>query len=133
MIYSSRTFCQFRCKTEYQNAEKVKSDSVINEEVAEKLSPDYDPPCSQLTYEADIRNANERILERKNSLFKIGLERSLNVWIIISCILLFTNLLEQAHVLEMNSVTSRGSLATRKLLKNWVPTWFLYRENQLTK
>ena len=41
-------------KTEYQNAEKVKSNRVSDEEVAAKLSPDYDPPCSQLTYEAGI-------------------------------------------------------------------------------
>ena len=52
-------------KTEYQNAEEVKTDFVSDEEVAAELGPDYDPPCSQLTYEADIRNAKERILERR--------------------------------------------------------------------
>ena len=36
-----------------------------DEEVAAELGPDYDPPYSQLTYEADIRNAKERILERR--------------------------------------------------------------------
>ena len=36
-----------------------------DEEVAAELGPDYDPPCYQLTYEADIRNAKERILERR--------------------------------------------------------------------
>ena len=52
-------------KTEYQNVEKVKTDCVSDEEVAAELCPDYDPPFSQLTYNADIRNAIERILERR--------------------------------------------------------------------
>ena len=52
-------------KTKDQNAEKAKTDCVSDEEVAAELGPDYDPPCSQLTYEADIRNAKERILERR--------------------------------------------------------------------
>ena len=54
-------------KTEYQNAEEVKTDFVSDEEVAAELGPDYNPPCSQLTYEADIRNAKERILERRTN------------------------------------------------------------------
>ena len=52
-------------KTEYQNSEKVKTDLVSDKEVAAELGPDYDPPCSQLTYKADIRNSKERILERR--------------------------------------------------------------------
>ena len=44
-------------KTEYQNSENVKTDLVSDEEVAAELGSDYDPPCSQLTYEADIQNA----------------------------------------------------------------------------
>ena len=32
-------------KTEYQIAEKVKTDCVSDEEVAAELGPDYDPPC----------------------------------------------------------------------------------------
>ena len=52
-------------KTEYQNSEEIKSDFVSEEEVAADLGPDYDPPCSQLTYEADKRNAKARILERR--------------------------------------------------------------------
>ena len=52
-------------KTEYQNAEKVKTDVVSDEEVAAELGLDYIPPCSQLTYEADIRIAKEQILERR--------------------------------------------------------------------
>ena len=52
-------------KTEYQNAEQVKTDFVSDEEVAAELGPDYYPPCSQLTYTADIRNAKERVLERR--------------------------------------------------------------------
>ena len=57
-------------KTEYQNVEEVKTDFVSDEEVAPEVGPDYNPPCSQLTYEADIRNAKERILKRrtKNSI-----------------------------------------------------------------
>ena len=54
-----------KIKTEYQNAMEVKTDFVSDEEVAAELGPDYDPPCSQLTYKADIRNAKERILERR--------------------------------------------------------------------
>ena len=52
-------------KTKYQNAEEVKTDFVSDEEVAAELGPNYNHPCSQLTYEADIRNAKERILERR--------------------------------------------------------------------
>ena len=52
-------------KTEYKNAEEVKTDFVSDEEVAAELGPDYDPPCSQLTYETDIQNAKERILKRR--------------------------------------------------------------------
>ena len=52
-------------KTEYQNAEEFKTDFVSEDDVAAELGPDYNPPCSQLTYEADIRNAKERILERR--------------------------------------------------------------------
>ena len=52
-------------KTEYQNAEEVKTDFVSDEEVAAELGPDYDPLCSQLIYKADIRNAKERVLERR--------------------------------------------------------------------
>ena len=52
-------------RTEYQNLEKVKTECVSDEEVAAELSLDYIPPCSQLTYKADIRNAKERILERQ--------------------------------------------------------------------
>ena len=36
-----------------------------NEEVAAELGPDYEPPCSELTYEADIRNSKEIILKRQ--------------------------------------------------------------------
>ena len=49
-------------KTEYQNSTEVKTECVSDEEVAAELGPDYDPPCSQLTYEADILSAKERIL-----------------------------------------------------------------------
>ena len=52
-------------KTEYQNPKEVKTDFVSDEEVAAELGPDYNPMCSLLTYEADIRNAKERILERR--------------------------------------------------------------------
>ena len=59
-------------RTEYQNAEEVKIDFVRNEEVAAELGLDYDPPCAQQTYEADIQNAKARISERwKKRLFKV--------------------------------------------------------------
>ena len=38
---------------------------VSDEEVAAELGPDFDPPCYQLTNEAVIRNAKERILKRR--------------------------------------------------------------------
>ena len=52
-------------KTEYQNTEEVKTECLSEEVVAAELGPNYDPPCSQLTYEADILNAKKRILERR--------------------------------------------------------------------
>ena len=62
-------------KTEYQNAEEVKTDFVSDEEVADELGPDYDPPCSQLTNEADIRNAKDIIRERRKKGFIQGMLR----------------------------------------------------------
>ena len=52
-------------KTVYQIAEEVKTDCVSDEEVGAELCPDYDPPCSQVSYEADHRVAKKRILERR--------------------------------------------------------------------
>ena len=41
---------------------------VSDEEVSRELGPNYISPCSQLTFEADIRNAKTRIFEsRKNN------------------------------------------------------------------
>ena len=40
---------------------------VSDEEVSRELGPNYISPCSQLTFEADIRNAKERILERRKT------------------------------------------------------------------
>ena len=54
-------------KTEYQNAEKFKTDFVSDERVAAMLGFEYVPSCSQLTYEANIRNAKEKILERRKT------------------------------------------------------------------
>ena len=34
--------------------------------MAAELGPDYDPPWLQLTYDAHIQNAKERILQRRN-------------------------------------------------------------------
>ena len=60
-------------KTEYQNAEEVKTDCVSDEEMASES--DNDPACSQLTYEADIRIAKEQILERRRKiLFEVCLQ-----------------------------------------------------------
>ena len=38
---------------------------VSDEEVSREFGPNYISPCSQLTFEADIRNGKERILERR--------------------------------------------------------------------
>ena len=38
---------------------------VIDEKVSRKLGPNYISPCSELTFEADIRNDIERSLERR--------------------------------------------------------------------
>ena len=62
-------------KTEYQNAEEVKTDFVSDEELSAEFGADYDPPCSQLTYEADIRNAKNRIRERCKKGFIQGMLR----------------------------------------------------------
>ena len=40
---------------------------VCDEEVSIELGPNYISPCSQLTFEADIRNAKVRILERRKN------------------------------------------------------------------
>ena len=37
---------------------------VSDKEIAQELGPEYMSPCSQLTFEADIRIAKEKILER---------------------------------------------------------------------
>ena len=56
-------------KTEYQNANKVKTDFVRDEKVAAELDPDYDPPFSQLTYKADIQNAKNKIRKSRKKGF----------------------------------------------------------------
>ena len=63
--FSKPDISPVQIKSEYQNAKEVKRDFVSDEEVAAELGPNYDPPCSQLTYEAHIRHAIERILERR--------------------------------------------------------------------
>ena len=40
---------------------------VSDKEVSRELGPNYISPCSQLTLEADIRNAKQRILERRKN------------------------------------------------------------------
>ena len=40
---------------------------VSDEEVSRKLGPNYISRCFQLLFEADIRNAQERILERRKN------------------------------------------------------------------
>ena len=42
-------------------------DFVSHEEVSRELVPNYISPCSELTFEADIRNAKVRILERRKN------------------------------------------------------------------
>ena len=76
--------------TEYQNAEEVKSEFFNDEEVAAELGPDYNPPCSQLTYQADIRNAKERILERRR---KKSIQRVLKNFVYINSLsIMFINI-----------------------------------------
>ena len=44
-------------KRESYNAEELNSDFVSDENLATELGPHYVWPCSQLTYEADLRIA----------------------------------------------------------------------------
>ena len=46
---------------------------VSDEEVSRELGPNYISPCSQITVEADIRDAKERILELRKTTLLIGL------------------------------------------------------------
>ena len=114
--------------------EKINTDFVSDEEGAAELGPDYDPPCSQLTYEADIRYAKEQILKRrKKKSIQGNIIKASNSNINRSCIFLFKSLQEQNHVFKICFITLRGYLATRKLLVSWAPTWFLNRWTQTTK
>ena len=56
---------QVQIKTEYHNSEEVKTDFVSDKEVVAELGFDDDFLYFQLTYDADIRHAKERILERR--------------------------------------------------------------------
>ena len=40
---------------------------VSDAEVSRELGPNYISPCSQLTFEADIRNAKKQILQRRRN------------------------------------------------------------------
>ena len=55
-----------------------------DEEVAAELGPDCDQPCSQLTYEDDIRNAKEQILARQK---KESIHGILRIFVYINFIL----------------------------------------------
>ena len=46
---------------------KQDAEFVSDEEDSRELGPNYISPCSQLTCEADIRNAKEWILERRKN------------------------------------------------------------------
>ena len=52
-------------KTEYQNAEKVTTDCLSNEEVTAEHGRNYSPPCSHIIYTTHIRNGEKQILERR--------------------------------------------------------------------
>ena len=72
-VFSKPYLSLVHIKTEYQNAEKVMTDFVSDEEVAAELGPDYDPPGSlnlptKLTFEM-LKNGFSNV-ERK-SLFKV--------------------------------------------------------------
>ena len=47
---------------------KQDDEFVSDEEVSRELGPNYISPCSQLTFEADIRIAKKRILERRKTI-----------------------------------------------------------------
>ena len=40
---------------------------VSDEEVPREIGPNYISPCSQFTFEVDIRNATERIFKRRKT------------------------------------------------------------------
>ena len=44
---------------------------VSDKEIAQKFNPKYMSFCSQLTFEADIRIAKEKILERRKKEFSL--------------------------------------------------------------
>ena len=46
---------------------KQDDEFVSDEEMSRELGPNYISPCSQITFEADIRNAKERILKRRKT------------------------------------------------------------------
>ena len=46
---------------------------VSDKEIAQELSPEYMLPCSQLTFEADIQIAKEKILERQKKESSLGM------------------------------------------------------------
>ena len=81
-------------KIEYQIKIKVKNYFLSDKKVAAELGPDYDPPCSQLTYKADIQHAKDRILKHRKKVFIQGMLRilclynfyltCLNIYLIVS-------------------------------------------------
>ena len=73
--FSKKYVSPVKIKTEYQDAEEVKTDFVSDEKMAAELGPDYGPPCSHFTYEADIQNAKDRIRERRKKGFIQGMLR----------------------------------------------------------
>ena len=66
-----------KIKSDYQNAEEIKTGFVSDEKVAAELGTDYGPPCSQLTYKANFRNAKDKIRERRKKGFIQGIIRIL--------------------------------------------------------
>ena len=100
-IFSKPYVSLVQIKTVYQNAEEIKTDFVSDEEVAAEVGPDYDPPCSQLTYEADIPNAKEQILERRKKNIHGILIIFANINFILPNVLIFILQLQHLHIIAI--------------------------------
>ena len=115
-----------KIKTEYQNAEEVKTDFLSDAELAAELNPDYNLPCFNLLTKLTFKMLKNKFLNvERNSLFTVILKSRLKVWINRLCIFLFKNLLKQNHVFKICFINSRCYLASLKLLVSWAPKLFL--------
>ena len=118
--------------TKYQNAKEVKADWWATKKWRQSSVPTTTLRSLNLPTKLIFQMLkNESSNVERKSVFKVSFNKFLRFWI-ETCILLFKNLLKQAHVFQMNLVPSPGFSATRKLLERWVPKWFVNRRNQTT-